>query len=204
MVVIRTGLAVLGVLALGVGPVEAGDVKIVVNDAAPFALQRATIAPGSQVVVSSPSRVTVGPSSQVVVNAPSRPPARPRKPGARRVGSSSLRRAGSSSTRRAGSSSQRRPSWCSRCTWPSRGAASSPDTGRTPGSPRATSTAPGLTASTRRRGSGSRGTGSHAPTLGALTSRTGFPRARPTARRARRSPSHRLAARGTRGPMIQL
>ena len=72
MVVMRTGLAVLGVLALGVGPVEAGDVKIVVNDAAPFALQRATIAPGSQVVVSSPSRVTVGPSSQVVVNAPSR------------------------------------------------------------------------------------------------------------------------------------
>ena len=76
----RTGLAVLGVLALGVGPVEAGDVKIVVNDAAPFALQRATIAPGSQVVVSSPSRVTVGPSSQVVVNAPSRivvaPPSR--------------------------------------------------------------------------------------------------------------------------------
>jgi len=68
----RTGLAVLVVLALGVGPVEAGDVKIVVNDAAPFALQRATIAPGSQVVVSSPSRVTVGPSSQVVVNAPSR------------------------------------------------------------------------------------------------------------------------------------
>ena len=55
----RTGLAVLGVLALGVGPVEAGDVKIVVNDAAPFALQRATIAPGSQVVVSSPSRIIV-------------------------------------------------------------------------------------------------------------------------------------------------
>jgi len=80
MVVMRTGLAVLGVLALGVGPLEAGDVKIVVNDAAPFALQRATIAPGSQVVVSSPSRVTVGPSSQVVVNAPSRivvaPPSR--------------------------------------------------------------------------------------------------------------------------------
>jgi len=48
MVVMRTGLAVLVVLALGVGPVEAGDVKIVVNDAAPFALQRATIAPGSQ------------------------------------------------------------------------------------------------------------------------------------------------------------
>ncbi len=59
MVVMRTGLAVLGVLALGVGPVEAGDVKIVVNDAAPFALQRATIAPGSQVVVSSPSRIIV-------------------------------------------------------------------------------------------------------------------------------------------------
>src|SRR5438876_3751563 len=80
MVVMRTGLAVLGVLALGVGPVEAGDVKIAVNEAAPFALQRATIAPGSQVVVSSPSRVTVGPSSQVVVNAPSRivvaPPSR--------------------------------------------------------------------------------------------------------------------------------
>ena len=55
----RTGLAVLVVLALGVGPVEAGDVKIVVNDAAPFALQRATIAPGSQVVVSSPSRIIV-------------------------------------------------------------------------------------------------------------------------------------------------
>src|SRR5213083_167862 len=72
MVVMRTGLAVLVVLALGVGPLEAGDVKIVVNDAAPFALQRATIAPGSQVVVSSPSRVTVGPSSQVIVNAPSR------------------------------------------------------------------------------------------------------------------------------------
>src|SRR5882724_8683535 len=72
MVVMRTGLAVLVVLALGVGPVEAGDVKIVVNDAAPFALQRATIAPGSQVVVSSPSRVTVGPSSRVIVNAPSR------------------------------------------------------------------------------------------------------------------------------------
>ncbi len=59
MVVMRTGLAVLVVLALGVGPVEAGDVKIVVNDAAPFALQRATIAPGSQVVVSSPSRIIV-------------------------------------------------------------------------------------------------------------------------------------------------
>src|SRR5207245_9851745 len=72
MVVMRTGLAVLVVLALGVGPVEAGDVKIVVNDAPPFALQRATIAPGSQVVVSSPSRVTVGPSSQRVVNPPSR------------------------------------------------------------------------------------------------------------------------------------
>jgi len=59
MVVMRTGLAVLVVLALGVGPLEAGDVKIVVNDAAPFALQRATIAPGSQVVVSSPSRIIV-------------------------------------------------------------------------------------------------------------------------------------------------
>src|SRR5947199_424550 len=59
MVVMRTGLAVLGVLALGVGAVESGDVKIVVNDAAPFALQRATIAPGSQVVVSSPSRIIV-------------------------------------------------------------------------------------------------------------------------------------------------
>src|SRR3989475_13045456 len=80
MVVMRTGLAVLVVLALGVGPVEAGDVKIVVNDAAPFALRRATIAPGSQVVGSSPSRVTAGPSSQAVVNPPSRlvvaPPSR--------------------------------------------------------------------------------------------------------------------------------
>src|SRR5256886_6459188 len=72
MVVMRTGLAVLVVLALGVGPVEAGDVKIVVNGAAPFAPQRATTAPGSRVVVSSPSRVAVGPSSQVIVNAPSR------------------------------------------------------------------------------------------------------------------------------------
>jgi len=72
MVVMRTGLAVLVVLVLGVGPVEAGDVKVVVNGAAPFAPQRATTAPGSRVVVSSPSRVTVGPSSQVIVNAPSR------------------------------------------------------------------------------------------------------------------------------------
>jgi|SRR5213596_391568 len=72
MVVMRTGLAVLGVLALGVGPVEAGDVKIVVNDAAPFALQRATIAPGSQVVVNAPSRIVVAPPSRVIVNAPSR------------------------------------------------------------------------------------------------------------------------------------
>src|SRR5436190_12878219 len=59
MVVMRTGLAVLVVLALGVGPVEAGDVKIVVNDAAPFALQRATIAPGSRVIVNAPSRIIV-------------------------------------------------------------------------------------------------------------------------------------------------
>ena len=50
MVVMRTGLAVLVVLALGVGPVEAGDVKIVVNGAAPFAPQRATTVPGSRVV----------------------------------------------------------------------------------------------------------------------------------------------------------
>ena len=40
----------LVVLALGVGPVEAGDVKIVVNGAAPFAPQRATTVPGSRVV----------------------------------------------------------------------------------------------------------------------------------------------------------
>ena len=72
MVVMRTGLAVLVVLALGVGPLEAGDVKIVVNDAAPFALQRATIAPGSQVVVNAPSRIVVAPPSRVIVNAPSR------------------------------------------------------------------------------------------------------------------------------------
>src|SRR5438445_175966 len=57
------------------GPRPRGDASLPCAPA-----PRPTIAPGSQVVVSSPSRVTVGPSSQVVVNAPSRivvaPPSR--------------------------------------------------------------------------------------------------------------------------------
>ncbi|PYM42324.1 MAG: hypothetical protein DME12_08075 [Candidatus Rokuibacteriota bacterium] len=70
---IRAGLAaLLVVLAHSVGPVEAGDVKVVVSGAGRSASQRAIGASGGQVVVSSPSRVTVGPSSRVVVNAPSR------------------------------------------------------------------------------------------------------------------------------------
>src|SRR3989442_5605677 len=46
MVVIRLGLAaVLVVLAQGVGAVEAGDSKTVVDGATPFAPQRAVVAP---------------------------------------------------------------------------------------------------------------------------------------------------------------
>jgi len=191
MVVMRTGLAVLGVLALGVGPVEAGDVKIVVNDAAPFALQRATIAPGSQVVVSSPSRVTVGPSSQVVVNAPSRivvaPPSRVIVNAPSRIIVSTppvlVFPVYVAQPRRCFVPGYWAYAWVPQ------------------------SYQYGAWVDGQYSAEGLWLEGHWEPRTYSWGSYQPYwipPRARPTARRARRSPSHRLAARGTRGPMIQL